>query len=199
MNSPCLVYSSGAILSLAVLITGCTPTVPSVVGQPLPNAEEKLRQAGLKASIRRETGFNAPSGSVVSQNPKAGTGVKQDSVVSLVVTEKPTLTGSFTLIDTDISRDQGDCIGTGGYSDIKAGLQVVVKSEKGEILAVGELGRDNYSGQYPEVACEFPFTISNLPKANFYEIEVGRRGGLKYSLDELRKAGWAVKFQLGGS
>jgi hypothetical protein len=173
--------------------------MPSVIGHSLPDAEAKLRQVGLKAAIRREQGFNAPSGSVVSQNPKAGAEFKKDTVVSLVVTEKPTLTGSFTLTDTDVSRTPGDCFGTGGYSDIKAGLQVVVRNEKSEILAVGELGRDNYSGAYPQVVCEFPFAIKDIPRAEFYQIEVGRRGSLKYSLNELQNAGWAVKFSLGGS
>jgi hypothetical protein len=75
---------------------------------------------------------------------------------------------------------------------------VVVKNEKNEILAVGELGGDNYAGQYAQVACKFPFLTKNMPKASFYQIKVGRRRSLKYSFDELRKAKWMVQFSLGG-
>jgi hypothetical protein len=169
------------------------------VGQKLSVAEDKVRKAGFKVSSRSEENFDAPSGYVIRQDPKAGTSAIKDSVVSLIAAEKPTLTGSFTLIDSDVSRTPAGCSGTGGYSDVKAGMQVVVKNEKSEILAVGELGDDDYTGEYGQVACKFPISIKDIPKASFYEIEVGRRGSLKYSFDELRNAKWSVKFSLGGS
>ena len=81
---------------------------------------------------------------------------------------------------------------------MEEGLQVVVRNEKNEILAIGQLGSDNYTGQYPGVVFEFPFVIKDIPRANFYQIEVGRRGSLKYSIDDLRKAGWVVRFSLDG-
>lgn len=199
MDRSCRVLPSGAVLVLTVLLAGCGINVPSVVGRKLPVAEERLQRAGLKSVTRREQVADAPSGEVISQDPKAGTSVKKDSVVSLVVAEGATLTGSFTLIDTEISRTSEGCTGTGGYTDVREGLQVVVKNEKNEILALGQLGRDNYTGEYPQVACEFPFVIKDIPRADFYEIEVGKRGSLKYSVDDLRKAGWVVEFSLGGS
>ncbi len=185
-----------------MLLIGCSPSVPLVVGQKLTDAESKLRKLGFKVASRSEENFDAPSGQVISQAPKAGTSAKKDSLVSLVAAAKPTLTGIFTLIDSEISSTLDGCAGTGGYSDVKTGLQVVVKSEKNEILAVGALGGDNnyyYSEQYSQVACDFPFSIKDLPRASFYQIEVGRRGSLKYSFDELRNAKWMVQFSLGGS
>lgn len=185
---------------LSALLIGCSPSVPLVVGQKLTDAESKVRKLGFKVASRSEENFDSPSGQVISQAPKAGTSAKKDSLVSLVVAEKPTLTGTFTLIDSEISRTLDGCAGTGGYSDVKTGLQVVVKNEKNEILAVGALGDDNnYSGQHAQVACDFPFSIKDLPRATFYQIEVGRRGSLKYSFDELRNAKWMVQFSLGGS
>jgi len=184
---------------LSALLIGCSLSVPLVVGQKLSDAESKVRKLGFKVTSRSEENFDTPSGQVISQSPKAGTSAKKDSVVSLVVAEKPTLTGSFTLIDSDVSRTPAGCSGTGGYSDVKAGMQVVVKNEKSDIVALGELGGDDYSGEYGQVACKFPISIKDIPKASFYEIEVGKRGSLKYSFEELRNANWSVKFSLGGS
>ncbi|MDA0718395.1 MAG: PASTA domain-containing protein [Cyanobacteria bacterium] len=183
-------------LPLVALLTSCAPTIPSVIGQPLADAEEKLEQSGLRVSIKRKQGFDDPSGIVVEQDPQAGKKFEKDSVISLVVTQRPILTGSFTLIDSDINRTAEGCSGRGGYYDIKASLQVVVKDEKGAIIGVGELEEDNYTGKGRGVICEFPFSIKNIPKAAFYEIEVGRRGSLKYSLDELNKANWKVDFMI---
>jgi hypothetical protein len=197
MDRSCRILPVGAVLALTVLLAACGVDVPLVVGRKLSVAEERLQRAGLKSVTRREQA-DAPSGEVISQNPKAGTSVKKDSVVSLVVASGATLTGSFTLIDKGVSRTSEKCYGTGGYSDVEEGLQVVVRNEKNEILAIGQLGSDNYTGQYPGVVCEFPFVIKDIPRANFYQIEVGRRGSLKYSIDDLRKAGWVVRFSLDG-
>ncbi len=48
------------------------------------------------------------------------------------------------------------------------------------------------------MACEYPILVKDVPRADFYEIEVGRRGSLKYSIDQLRAMGWNVSFKLGG-
>jgi hypothetical protein len=188
-----------AAFVFAFLLAGCGTRVPLVKGKQVALAEERLQRSGLKASIRRQQTSSAPRGEVIAQTPEAGMVVKGHSNVSLVVAEGPTLKGTFTLIDSDISRSASGCAGTGGFSDVKQGMQVVVKNQKGEILALGELDSDNYSGEHANVVCEFPFSVRDIPRAEFYEIEVGRRGGLKYSLDDLRKAGWAVRFSLGSS
>lgn len=199
MNRFCQLLQIEGMLTLAVLLTSCGISVPSVVGRKLSVAEERLQRAGLKSETRRQQGTDAPSGEVISQSPKAGTNVNKDSIVTLVVAEGATLTGSFTLIDSDILRTSEGCSGTGGYSDVHAGMQVVIKNEKGEILALGELGPDRNPGQYSEVSCVFPFVVKDIPRADFYEIEVGKRGSLKYSIEDLRKAGWVVGFSLGGN
>jgi hypothetical protein len=45
--------------------------------------------------------------------------------------------------------------------------------------------------------CEFPFTVSNVPTAKFYRVEVGRRGQVSYSYDQMRANGWKVSLSLG--
>lgn len=111
-------------------------------------------------------------------------------------TKSKTITGTFTLTDKDISRTFG-CKGTGGYSDIQSGLKVVVKSGSGRILGISHLGPDNYSGKYSGVVCQFPFEVTDLPSSKFYSVEVGRRGSMEYSKEQLEKQDWNVQFSMG--
>lgn len=68
-----------------------TLPVPNVVGKPLAEAEEILRDAGLNARIIGETYGNVPSGCVISQDPAADENVKAGREVDLVVSKGPEL------------------------------------------------------------------------------------------------------------
>ena len=107
------------------------------------------------------------------------------------------ITGTFKLLDSGVERSGSLCYGTGGYSDIETGLKVVVKDERGKILGISSLGADIYEGDYPSVVCLFPFVIEDLPKAKFYAVEVGRRGEMIYSYEDLVEMNWEVGFSLG--
>ena len=111
-------------------------------------------------------------------------------------TKTKTITGTFALTDSDISRSF-DCKGTGGYSDIQSGLKVVVKNGSGRILGISSLGSDQYSGKYSGVVCEFPFEVTDLPSSKFYSVEVGRRGSMEYTKEQLEEQDWKVQFSLG--
>lgn len=108
------------------------------------------------------------------------------------------ITGTFTLNqDDDANRGNGQCQGTGGYSDIRAGLDVVVKNEAGTIVATSELhdGPTAYDSS-TRGRCIFEISVS-VPDASFYSIEVGSRGELTYSRDDMESMGWVVGFTLG--
>jgi hypothetical protein len=108
------------------------------------------------------------------------------------------ITGSFTLISSGIfAAGTPECSGEGGYSDIRPGLQVTVKNGSGSIIGKSSLGPNEYSGENANVVCKYSFKINNVPKADFYQIEVGSRGALSYSFEELRKQDWNVAFSLG--
>ncbi len=111
--------------------------------------------------------------------------------------ESRSIKGIFKLTSKRVERTLGRCYGTGGYSDIKYGLKVVVKNERENIIGVSALSRDTYTGDYPNVVCEFPFVVEDLPKAKFYTIEVGRRGEQTYPYKELEERNWEVAFSLG--
>ena len=110
------------------------------------------------------------------------------------------ISGTFTLLDDDLlvvrtdSPLKGTCWGRGGYNDISSGLGVVIKDGAGTIIAKDELWAGKNTGRNE---CTFPFYVSNVPDADFYTIEVGRRGSLVYSRDEITRADWSVAFSLG--
>ena len=68
-------------------------------------------------------------------------------------------------------------------------MPVVVKDAEGKILAVGKtaIGR-----RVDNVSCVFDYSVADVPKASFYQIQFGRRGGIIYSLDRMVKSNWVV-------
>ena len=63
-----------------------------------------------------------------------------------------------------------------------------MKNEKDVVIATGRLG----AGLWTADSCEMPFTISKVPDAPFYAVEVGRRGVQRYSKAEMETAKWTV-------
>jgi hypothetical protein len=84
------------------------------------------------------------------------------------------------------------CWGVGGYSDIREGLQVVVRDSSSRILATDSLAFDN-----AEFACVLKWRTQNVAKSDFYSIEIGRRGELVYSHAELESLRFFVIARLG--
>jgi hypothetical protein len=108
------------------------------------------------------------------------------------------ITGSFELIDTNtsfssISTSGSTCKGTGGYGDIGPGTNATLKDGDGKILATGSLGQ----GAGNATHCSFAFALPAVPEAPFYQIEVGHRGGLTYSLADMQGFGWTLSLTLG--
>lgn len=106
-----------------------------------------------------------------------------------------TLTGSMKLATASIEGSNLDCHGTGGFDDMTGGVEVVVRDQANTILATGRLGPGKKNT--PGTSCTFPFTVSGIPEAPFYSVEVGRRGALTYSFADMVGAGWVVAFTLG--
>lgn len=107
-----------------------------------------------------------------------------DTEASGAETEEETFTatGSITMIDYDMDRYQGQCFGSGGYSDMEAGTQVVVRDASGTSLAFGELGTGSVASPSE---CDFNFVVKDIPSGDkLYTIEVGSRGEINFTEDE---------------
>lgn len=190
----------GTVVALAVGVViyfGQTEVVPNVVDEERSFAAGALRSAGFDIAVQTRPDGDVREGHVLEQSPSGGTRVRKGSEVALVVSELPrfTLTGSFTLF-AQTDGPASDCYGRGGYSDITSGVSVTVRDGASAILATGSLGNGQRSATGG--SCTYTFTIRDVKQADFYSIEVGRRGALSYSFAEMNSRNWTVAFSLGG-
>ena len=114
-----------------------------------------------------------------------------------------TVTGSIVLnVGFGPGRDDGEpCAGEGGYDDIRPGAEVTVRDRTGAIIATSRLDwgvvERIIEGDPDRFYCRLPFSVPDVPEADFYSIEVSRRGELTFSRDELEALDWQVAFELG--
>lgn len=166
-----------------------------------------LKQAGFSAEFNSDANAVAHGKQVCRQLQDGGAqqGMPADEVAvqyfcpqfveGFHVLETATISGSFTLNDEDpnpyspaIEVDGTSCVGASGYSDVNPGTPVTVKNGKGEILTTTDLD-EGKGGRY---MCTFGFTFDVTEGQDRYVVEVGDRGELSYSFDELRAGGVAL-------
>jgi hypothetical protein len=84
----------------------------------------------------------------------------------------------------DLTFAGDDCVGVGGYGDIRGGAPVIVRDSRGEQLALGTLE----PGMWPvtdEWSCDFAFRLDDVPESGTtYSVEVGRRGEVPFTRDQ---------------
>lgn len=106
-----------------------------------------------------------------------------------------TMSVSLDLIDPDAwVEGELECEGEGGYSDINAASQVVVRDGAGEVLATADLGIGLH---ILDDTCSFVTDVEDVPPAPFYAVEISHRGELVYSAAEMEEMGWLVHLTLG--
>lgn len=103
------------------------------------------------------------------------------------------LTGSITVFDSSFDDFGAGCQGRGGFDDMQADASVTVTDESGTVLGASHLGEGKRDG----FSCVFPFSVTNLPDAKFYGVEVSHRGRATYSAADLDDAGWKIGLRLG--
>jgi hypothetical protein len=153
---------------------------------------------GISSSNTKKTELGSgsqqsPSTATDSSSPSVGEWVKNQ------VTNSYSIQGDLTLLDSRISGTADNCYGSGGYSDIEAAMPVTIKDGTGKIIATGKTGAGSQpsGSEFASVQCIFVFKIDNVPKVDFYSIEIGRRGALNYSFDEIQKRNWKVALSIG--
>jgi hypothetical protein len=126
-----------------------------------------------------------PTSSPASAAPQAGPPFTLRGLVTLIATNN---------LNYDIPNVGRGCSGQGGYSDLTSGRQITVSDATGKVIGVGQL---SYGRAESEVTCRFPFEVKGLPAADFYGIELQRRGTLRYPIADLKARNWEVAFTLG--
>jgi hypothetical protein len=118
-----------------------------------------------------------------------------------------TITGSLTLLDGGATSvvDQNFahvvyagrdyCHGQAGYRGIEGEMQVVITNASGQTIATGR----TEEGEYQELqnACEFAFTVDDVPLSDFYAISIGRLKGPTYTFEELEANNWRIDVSVG--
>lgn len=79
-----------------------------------------------------------------------------------------------------------------GFAGIGPVADVTVRDESGDIIATGSVGQ----GERTIKGCVFPINVADVPEAKFYEVEVGRRGGIRLSRAELEEQNFEVDLSL---
>ncbi|MBE9216805.1 PASTA domain-containing protein [Plectonema cf. radiosum LEGE 06105] len=188
-------------VSLAFFITSCNNAkVPNVVGQEASYARGIIKGQGFETEVIEKIEDGIQPGQVLSQEPIAEASIKKGSKIKLTITKPPVyeLKGSVRLLDSEIQGTDDYCYGSGGYSDIKGGMSVTVRDGKGNILATGNTESGvRPPGEYSNIQCTFSFNVNNIPKTEFYSVEVGRRGQMNYSYEEMNKQKWELVLSLG--
>lgn len=118
----------------------------------------------------------------------------------MIVAKTPKFTISGTLNLTDygdgIFSTDTQCVGRGGYGDLSAGMPITIRDGSGNILASTQLNTGTFEGDSEFVfSCDFNFS-AEVPKADFYSLEFGRRGEFTYSFDEMKEVSWKIYFSL---
>ena len=127
--------ASGPTTTASTSTVGGTVSVPLGVGTQVANASQEMSAVGLQVSTSYVAN-NSPSGSVLSQNPAAGSKVSRGSAVTLVVSGGP----SSIHVPTMIGLSQAQA----GNVLSEAGLSVGTISESASsIVSVGVIISQN--------------------------------------------------------
>lgn len=182
-----------------IIVSTPPPPVPDVVGLSQENAESALEGAGFDVEITEEYQDGAVIGEVIAQRPVGGTSHDPERPVQVTTASEflsPEVSGYFVLLgdSESVVSGNGGCEGARGYDDIHPSAQVVVRNESGTVLATTALGEGTHLDTN---TCIYEFTLDSLPRAQFYSIEISRRGELTYSREELEANDWMFEASLG--
>ena len=98
-----------------------------------------------------------------------------------------TASGVLRLAESEYMGDSGSanpgeiCVSEGGYDDIDAGAQVVIRDGAGKTLAFGHLTGGRVPEDASDGACDFQFEVAGVPAGmNVYTVEVAHRGEVNF-------------------
>lgn len=104
------------------------------------------------------------------------------------------LRGYLTLRSENVVSTDDLCFGTGGYSDIGSGTQVVIRDGDNNVMGIGDLA---FSEEMTfGSGCTFVFEIE-VEETRFYQIEMSHRGGMVFTFTDLEEERWTIFLTLG--
>jgi eukaryotic-like serine/threonine-protein kinase len=130
--------SEGSVVTLKVSTGSTQPTVPSVVGLTVFQAQSQLAQFGLSWEIREKKDDVAEAGTVVSQEPRAESVVTKDTVIKLDV--------AVSSSKKQIPKVDGKSVEEARVSLTRDGFLIVVQSEPSNTVEKGIVIRTEPGG-----------------------------------------------------
>jgi serine/threonine-protein kinase len=130
---PGAVVPSGSTVRINVSQGEQLTGVPSVVGEPYLNAASALQGAGFSVS-RIDADSDEPKGTVIAQDPVAGSNVKQHSRVTVTVSKGPT-TADVPSVTGDALADAQQLLEDAGFKWTVVPSDVTDPSQDGLVLA----------------------------------------------------------------
>jgi hypothetical protein len=113
--------------------------------------------------------------------------------------ETHTITGEVRLHLFSGNEEGKECFGYGpAFKSYRAGADVIVEDNNGNVLALGELGEGTSvpSTKGEVTDCLMPFQVENVPESDYYVIHIAVRraltGGRLFSRDELEDLNWHI-------
>jgi serine/threonine-protein kinase len=130
---PNAVVPSGSPVRINVSQGEHLASVPSVVGQPYANAASALQGAGFSVS-RIDADSDEPKGTVIAQDPVAGSNVAQHSRVTVTVSKGP-VTAEVPNVSGDALADAQQLLEDAGFKTVVETQDVTDPSQDGLVLA----------------------------------------------------------------
>ena len=113
------------------------------------------------------------------------------------VTGRYLVHGAYPAVDRRTSSGRPCRAADVGYRDIRAGTPVTVKDGSGAVVARATLGEGTLRVTVlSRQDCVYSFSLA-LPDRGAYLVEVGRRGAVTFSRQDLQRAGWTVALAIG--
>ncbi len=136
--------AEGSTVTLIVSSGKATVEVPAVVGQNVDDASATLRGAGFGVSVTKQES-TATVGSVIRQDPGAGTKADKGSTVALVVAKTPVRTKVPNTVGEDEASAIADIQGAGFKVSIEQ-VEVSTEGENGTVVSQTPSGGSAKSG-----------------------------------------------------
>lgn len=87
----------------------------------------------------------------------------------------------------------GACSTSGSYGDITAGADVTVRDDTDKVVGSAFLAAGTLAMTTAKPVCVFDFTVTGIPDAKSYAIEIGHRRGVTFSAADLEADKWSVE------
>jgi len=181
--------SAARAICVALLVAACggaaaTPQIIYITPPP-PSAGPVQEATPSTAPTRRPT-----------TEPTLAT---HDITVKMAVRGQP-----FGESGTLLGVGENGCETRGGYSDIGPGMQATIHNPAGDVIGFATFETPGLRTQSMEgplglvpTECTFTTLVRDVPEAESYGIEVGSRGTVQFSDDELAAAAWFAELSIG--